>query len=77
MPGSLRRRSRAARAGADFDIQGTLGVAIPTKHSDTLGTNGAANIALQYHLLKYLWPERLNDTWWVNGHERGGKDPIL
>ena len=62
----------------DFDIQATLGVAVPSKHQGTLGTSVASNVALQYHLLKYLWPEfEVNDTYWFNGKERGGKNQVL
>ncbi len=62
----------------DFDIQATLGVAIPTDGQSTLGTSIATNVAFQYHLLQYLWPEfEINDTKWLDGNERGGKNQIL
>ena len=62
----------------DFDIQATSGIAIPFKDQDTLGKSVATNVAFQYHLLKYLWPEfELNDTYWIDGKERGGKDQLL
>jgi len=62
----------------DFDIQATTGVAIPFQNQSTLGTSVATNIAFQYHLLEYFWPEfEINNTWWANGKERGGKDQVL
>lgn len=68
----------AGKGWGDFDIQATVGVAIPFKDQSTLGTSIASNIAFQYHLLKYFWPEfEINDTYWANGKERGGKDQVL
>ncbi|HEX4160217.1 MAG TPA: transporter [Rhizomicrobium sp.] len=62
----------------DFDIQATTGVAIPFRNQSTLGTSVASNIAFQYHLFEYFWPEfEVNNTWWANGKERGGKDQVL
>ncbi len=68
----------AGKGWGDFDIQGTVGVAIPTSAENTLGTSVATNIAFQYHLFTYFWPEfEINDTDWVNGKERGGKNQVL
>ncbi len=62
----------------DFDIQATLGVAIPTDGQSTLGTSIATNVTFQYHFLQYFWPEfEVNDTQWLNGNERGGKNQVL
>jgi hypothetical protein len=62
----------------DFDIQATTGVAIPLQNQSTLGTSVATNVAFQYHLMEYFWPEfEINNTWWMNGKERGGKDQVL
>jgi len=62
----------------DFDVQATSGVAIPFQNQSTLGTSVATNIAFQYHLLEYFWPEfEVNDTQWLNGKERGGKNQVL
>jgi hypothetical protein len=62
----------------DFDIQATIGAAIPTSHQNTLGTQLVTNIALQYHLLRYFWPEfELNDTIWLNGSQPGGKNQLF
>ena len=62
----------------DFDIQATSGVAFPFKNQSTLGTSIATNVAFQYHLFEYFWPEfEVNHTYWANGSERGGKNQVL
>lgn len=56
----------------DFNIQGNVGIGIPTAHAATIGTAITSNLVLQYHLLKFLWPEvELNDTAWSGGVRRG------
>jgi hypothetical protein len=68
----------AGKGWGDFDIQATTGVAIPFQNQSTLGTSVATNVAFQYHLMEYFWPEfEINNTWWANGKERGGKDQVL
>lgn len=62
----------------DFDIQATMGVAIPATKLDTIGSQLLTNVTFQYHLLKYFWPEfELNDTIWLSGSQRGGKDQLF
>ena len=62
----------------DFDIQATSGIAVPTQHQNTLGKSIATNATLQYHVLKYFWPEfEFNDTYWIDGKERGGKNQLF
>ncbi len=62
----------------DFDIQATMGVAIPATKLDTTGSQLLTNVTFQYHLLKYFWPEfELNDTIWLSGDQRGGKDQLF
>jgi hypothetical protein len=61
----------------NFDIQATVGVPIPTNLESTVGTSLATNVALQYHLGKYFWPEfEFNDTYWFDG-EREGKNQLF
>jgi hypothetical protein len=69
----------AAGAGwGDFDVQATMGANIPFENQSTLGTSIPINVAFQYHLLTYFWPEfEVNDTYWIDGKERGGKDQVL
>lgn len=56
----------------DFDIQGTLGVGFPTAHAAAIGTAFTGNLVLQYHLLKFLWPEiEFNATTWSGGARKG------
>jgi hypothetical protein len=54
----------------DFDIQSTLGVTIPDNGSVKTGSGTPilSNTALQYHVMKYFWPEvEANFTYWPNG----------
>ncbi|MGA2247442.1 MAG: hypothetical protein ABSH48_20830 [Verrucomicrobiota bacterium] len=54
----------------DFDIQSTLGVTIPDNGSVKTGSGTpiVSNTALQYHVMKYFWPEvEANFTYWPNG----------
>jgi hypothetical protein len=68
----------AGKGWGDFDIQATTGVAIPFQNQSTLGTSVATNVAFQYHLMEYFWPEfEINNTWWADGKERGGKDQVF
>ena len=56
----------------DFDIQGTAGIGLPDGQRDKLGTPCTVNTALQYHALKYCWPEfEVNYTYWPNGDREG------
>ncbi|MGH6857205.1 MAG: hypothetical protein ACRECP_06085 [Methylocella sp.] len=58
----------AGKGWGDFDIQATVGAPWPTSNYNILGTQLVTNVAFQYHLLPYLWPEiELNDTYWFNG----------
>jgi hypothetical protein len=62
----------------DFDIQATSGIGIPTRNQSTFGTVWSTNIAFQYHLHEYFWPEfEINHTWWATGNERGGKNQVF
>ena len=61
----------------DFDVQATVGVAVPVSHESTVGTSVLTNAAFQYHFLKYFWPEvEVNWTWWADGL-RGGKNQVF
>lgn len=55
----------------DFDLQTTLGWTIPTGGRQTSGTPVAYNMALQYRVLRKLWPElETNVTMWPNGGKK-------
>ena len=67
----------AGKGFGDFDIQATTGVSIPLGSETKIGTSVATNLALQYHLLTYLWPEvEVNWTAWADGL-RGGKNQVF
>jgi hypothetical protein len=67
----------AGKGWGRFDIQGTVGVPIPLEHQSAIGTQVVTNVALQYHLGQFFWPElEFNSTYWANG-PRGGKTQIF
>jgi hypothetical protein len=67
----------AGKGWGNFDVQATIGVPVPLSHEGTIGTSIVTNVALQYHLAKYLWPEfEMNHTYWADGL-RGGKNQIF
>jgi hypothetical protein len=61
----------------DFDLQSTIGIAIPDDGAASLGTPLLVNTAFQYHVLRLLWPQlELNYTAWPNG-EHGGRSQLF
>ncbi len=61
----------------DFDIQATLGVALPLSHQSDIGVSEIGNAAFQYHASEALWPElELNATHWNSG-PRAGKTQVF
>ncbi|MDD5541556.1 MAG: hypothetical protein PHX83_00100 [Acidobacteriia bacterium] len=61
-----------------FDIQSTLGAALPTGHIQTLGRSVLWNTAFQYHLKEVLWPEvEVNSTFFIDGPDTGKKQSIV
>ena len=67
----------AGKRWGDFDIQATVGVPIPLEHEDTIGVSIVTNVAFQYHIAKYFWPEfEVNYTHWTDG-QRSGKDQVF
>jgi hypothetical protein len=61
----------------DFNIQANVQLPWPTSNYDKLGTQLVANVAFQYHLFQYFWPEiELNYTHWING-PRSGLDQLF
>ena len=60
------------RGWGDFDVQGTVGASIPDNAVGNLGTPILANVAVQYRVAKYFWPEvEVNYTYWPNGDRQG------
>jgi hypothetical protein len=61
-----------------FDVQTTLGIALPSGATDRLGTPLPWNTAFQYRVLGKLWPElEINSTFWPNGQKAGKKEVFL
>ena len=61
----------------DFDIQATMSEQFPTggvgSAERNFGHPVLINIAAQFHVWEFLWPElEMNTTWWPDG-TRGGK----
>ncbi len=68
----------AGQGFGPFDVQATTGVSIPLARLPGLGAQWATNVAFQAHVLQYFWPEfEVNDTVWLNGSQRGGKNQIF
>ncbi len=52
----------------DFDIQGTVGGVLPTAYQAKIGNQIQTNVAFQYHILKYFWPQvEVNWTYYPDG----------
>ena len=59
-------------------IQGTVGATIPVTHETTTGSQVTTNFALQYHTLRYLWPQlEVNWTYFPDGQTRAGKSQVF
>ena len=55
-----------------FDIQGTLGVTLPTGNQAKIGRTYPWNNAFQYHLYRKFWPEvEVNCTHFQDGPDNG------
>ncbi len=62
----------------DFDVQGTFGVQIPTNGAAPVGTAFVSNVAFQYHMFQYFWPEfEISDTAWSGGLRNGQNQVLL
>jgi len=62
----------------DFDVQSTAGISLPDGGLQRLGMPLAWNIAFQYRIFKFLWPEfEMNYTWWPNGEREGQTQVFL
>jgi Putative MetA-pathway of phenol degradation len=61
-----------------FDVQSTLGIAVPVGDISRLGTSLAYNTAVQYHLLRKLWPElEVNGNLFYDGKNDGKQQVFL
>jgi hypothetical protein len=62
----------------NFDLQGTLGVGLPTADTSTLGRTIAWNNAFQYRVFRKFWPEvELNSTFFQDGKNDGLKQNFV
>ena len=56
----------------NFDVQGTLGISLPTGNEMTIGRNLIWNDAFQYRIFKKIWPElEVNFTHYYEGPHGG------
>lgn len=61
-----------------FDVQATLGGALPVDNTAKLGRSILSNTAFQYHVMKKLWPEvEINATAWEGGEHDGMKQAFI
>jgi len=62
----------------NFDLQGTVGVGLPTADTNLLGRNYAWNNTFQYRVLRKLWPEvELNSTFFQDGKSDGQRQNFV
>ena len=66
----------------DFDVQATISEQFPIGGVDSLersfGHPVLANVAAQFHLWEFVWPElEMNTTWWPDGAKGGNVQLFL
>jgi hypothetical protein len=62
----------------NFDLQGTLGVGLPTADTSSLGRAIAWNNTFQYRVFRKFWPEvELNSTFFQDGKNDGQKQNFV
>ena len=58
----------AGKGFGPFDIQANLSYQLPASHYSTLGSSLIGNIAFQYHVGEYFWPQlEFNTTHFIDG----------
>lgn len=68
----------AGKGFGDFDVQATIGQAIPTDDHSNTGRSLLTNVTAQYHFAKYFWPEvEMNRTDWVGGARDGRSQTLV
>ena len=68
----------AGKGWGPFDVQATVGVPIPLSHEHQIGTAVATNVAFQYHVGEFFWPEvEVNSTYWTDGPRQGKNQVFL
>ncbi len=62
----------AGKGWGDFILQGNVGEGFPLQYSGKLGNATMANLAAEYRVGSYFWPElEFNETYWPNGGKVG------
>jgi hypothetical protein len=62
----------------DFDVQATVGEAIPTHDNSKAGHSLLTNVTFQYHFATFFWPEvELNRTDWYGGARDGRSQTLI
>jgi hypothetical protein len=75
---SLSPTLAAGKGWGKFDVQSTIGGALPTGDTKIIGRQIVFNTAFQYHLLKLLWPDcEVNSTFYKDGKTDGKKTTYL
>jgi hypothetical protein len=68
----------AGKGWGNFDVQITFGVTLPLADSAIIGRNLVWNTAVQYRVLRKIWPEiEVNSTFFVGGPHDGMKQVFL
>lgn len=62
----------------DFDVQGTMGISLPTGNTTAIGRNLTWNNTFQYGIFKKIWPEaEVNFTHYYEGSHSGNTSVYL
>ena len=62
----------AGKGFGAFDVQANVSLQVPGSHRSTIGDALVGNVAFQYHLWEYLWPElEFNATHYIGGQRTG------
>lgn len=61
----------------DFNIQGNLGVTLPTNDTALIGRTVGWNTAFQYRVLQVLWPELEVNASYFEGGPKDGKEQVF
>ena len=62
----------AGKGFGPFDVQANITYQVPGSHYSTLGASFVGNVAFQYHIGEYFWPElEFNTTHFVDGPRSG------
>ena len=68
----------AGKGWGKFDVQSTLGGALPVNSLSLLGRVILSNTTFQYHPQRFLWPEaEINSTFWKGGPNDGKKQTFV